>query len=190
MCVGGINMRKTKKKGIEKLEFYTVSEEYVEYLSRYDKHIAYNKLEKRPYIGVVLEVRNKHYFAPMFSPKNKHKSYKENFTFFRMWSNNKKSLGVIRFSDMIPVPLECVQKFDIDTKRYGYKRLIEEQYSYINISSNVIKIKEKASSLYDMVVSDENSNKTRFYKKLSCNFKVLEEKCKEYEHQNELIKAI
>lgn len=48
-------------------------------ISQFDKHIAYNKNEKRPYIGVVLIVENHYYFAPLFSPKQKHKTYKDNF---------------------------------------------------------------------------------------------------------------
>jgi len=74
-------MREIKKKEIEKLEFYTVSEEYVEYLSRYDEHVAYNKEENRPYIGSVLIINGRKYFVPLFSPKVKHKSYKENLSF-------------------------------------------------------------------------------------------------------------
>ena len=67
-----------KKIKLSKLNFYTIVENYIEYLSRFDKHIAYNKNQKRPYIGVIIVVESLYYFAPLFSPKPKHKTYKEN----------------------------------------------------------------------------------------------------------------
>ena len=93
-----------KKIKLSKLNFYTIVENYIEYLSRFDKHIAYNKNQKRPYIGVIIVVESHYYFAPLFSPKPKHKTYKENLTFFKIINQkNKENLGIIRFSDMIPV---------------------------------------------------------------------------------------
>ena len=42
------------------------------------------------------------------------------------------------------------------------------------------RIKEKAKSIYDIVISNSTTAKSRFYKQLSCNYKLLEEKCEEY----------
>lgn len=95
-------MKDTKKIKLGKLNFYIIDDKYIKYLSEFDKHIAYNKNETRPYIGVVIIVNEHYYFAPMFSPKTKHKTYKENLTFFKMLSvKEKNELGIIRFSDMI-----------------------------------------------------------------------------------------
>ena len=98
-------MKVTKKIKLNKLNFYIIDDNYIEYLSQFDKHIAYNKNEKRPYIGIVIIVEKHYYFAPLFSPKQKHKRYKNNLTFFRITNiKTKNELGIIRFSDMIPVP--------------------------------------------------------------------------------------
>lgn len=97
-------------------------------------------------------------------------------------------MGIIKFSSMIPVPNDCLKKLNIDDKKYGYKRLIQEQYSYINITKNRDRIKERARELYEIIISNKNTNKTRFYKKLSCDFKALEDKCQDYIVQNGLIK--
>jgi len=35
---------------MNKLRFYTVDSEYIEYLKKYDTHVSYNKNSKRPYI--------------------------------------------------------------------------------------------------------------------------------------------
>ena len=110
-------MQNDKKLRIGKLNFYIIDDNYIEYLSQFDKHIAYNKNEKRPYIGVVLIVENHYYFAALFSPKQKHKTYKDNLTFFKIINEKTKNdLGIIRFSDMIPVPQESVFLLDIKIK--------------------------------------------------------------------------
>ena len=54
---------------IYRLNFYTVSDKYIEYLYQFDKKIPFNKNAKRPYIGIVLHIEEFNYFAPLFSPK-------------------------------------------------------------------------------------------------------------------------
>lgn len=170
-------MKNTKKIKLGKLNFYIIDDNYIKYLSQFDKHIAYNKNEKRPYIGVVIIVEEHYYFAPLFSPKQKHKTYKDNLTFFKIINNKTKNdLGIIRFSDMIPVPQESVYLLDIKSKSYGYRRLLSEQYSYINKPENKEKIMEKAQKIYSIVTKNNKSRMAKFYKDLSCDFKLLEEK--------------
>lgn len=174
-------MRNNKKIKLSKLNFYIVDDDYIGYLSEFDKHIAYNKNEKRPYIGVVILVEDHYYFAPMFSPKQKHKTYKENLTFFKITSlKNKNELGLIRFSDMIPVPQDCVSLLDVKDKSYAYRRLLSEQYKYINMPENKQKIMDKAEKIYAIVTGDSKGKTAKFYKKLSCNFKLLEEQSSKY----------
>ena len=174
-------MINNKKIKLGKLNFYIVSDKYINYLSQFDYHIAYNKNEKRPYIGVVIILEEHYYFAPLFSPKQKHKTYKDNLTFFKIVNDKTKNdLGIIRFSDMIPVPQDCVYLLDIKNKSYGYKRLLSEQYSYINKPEHKQKIMDKATKIYSIVTSNKKNKVSRFYKDLSCDFKLLEEKCLKY----------
>lgn len=174
-------MNKKKKIKLGKLNFYIIDDNYINYLSEFDKHIAYNKNQKRPYIGVVIIIEEHYYFAPLFSPKLKHKTYKDNLTFFKIVNpKTKNDLGIIRFSDMIPVPQEYVYLINIKSKSYGYKRLLSEQYSYINIPENRRKIMDKAEKLYNIVCKPGKSKMFIFYKELSCNFKLLEKKSIEY----------
>ncbi len=130
---------------------------------------------------MVIIVDGHYYFAPLFSPKLKHKTYKDNLTFFKIINTkNQNDLGIIRFSDMIPVPQESVYLLELKSKSYGYKRLLLEQYSCINKSKNKAIIIEKAEKLYGIVTQKSKSKMAKFYKDLSCNFKLLEEKCTEY----------
>ena len=42
----------------------------------------------------------------------------------------------------------------------------------------------KAEMIYSIVCSNSDTKMARFYKELSCNYKLLEEKCLEYKTEN------
>lgn len=81
---------------------------------------------------------------------------------------------------MIPVPQNSVYLLDMKNKSYGYKRLLSEQYSYINRTENKQKILDKSNKLYNIVTKSSKSKMAKFYKDLSCDFKLLEQKSIEY----------
>ena len=64
-----------------KLFFYEVDDSYVEYLSKFDSHVMYTKIEsrkfKRKYIGILFKIDEKLYIAPLSSYKQKHNKMKE-----------------------------------------------------------------------------------------------------------------
>lgn len=55
-------------------------------------------------------------------------------------------------------------------KSYGYKRLLSEQYSYINKPDNKQKIIDKAQKIYNIVTNNKKNKTSKFYQDLSCNF--------------------
>ena len=174
---------KSKKISSKRLNFYSISNEYIKYISEFDSHIAYNKNNKRPYVGIVLYINNLLYFAPLFSPKPQHFKYKDNLSFIKLYGNNEKTdyLGLIRFADMIPVP-ECeITKIDGSIRGKKYNMLLIKQYNYINENEKRELIKTKAKNIYDIVTSNNSSRTAIFYKKICCNYKILEEKCLRYE---------
>ena len=63
-----------KKKG-EELYFVILTSSYLAYLSSYESKVS--KKTDRPFIGVILKVENREYFAPLSSPKEKHKKMRE-----------------------------------------------------------------------------------------------------------------
>lgn len=66
-------------------KIYKLKEEYSTFLRRYDNKIPMNKNETRPYIGVLLEINNKiKYFAPLSSPKIKHRNMKTQIDFIKI----------------------------------------------------------------------------------------------------------
>ncbi len=58
----------------ESLILVRLDTEYCNYLRKFDDKVPYNYNEKelRPFVGVLFEVNNCKYFAPLSSPKPKH----------------------------------------------------------------------------------------------------------------------
>ena len=55
-----------------------VDSDYCDYLRMYDDKVVYNKNEKelRPFVGILFMIGMCEYFAPLSSPKPKHKKMK------------------------------------------------------------------------------------------------------------------
>ncbi len=75
---------------------------YCDYLREFDYRVAYNKgvKELRPYIGVLFKVNSMMYFAPLSSPKEKHKSMHNSIDLIKI---NNGEYGVINLNNMLPV---------------------------------------------------------------------------------------
>ena len=156
---------------LNRLKFYNIDDEYIEYLYQFDKKVPHNKNCKRPYIGIILDINNVTYFAPMFSPKQQHNNYKANITYIKIGDK----LGMIKLNNMIPVKKENLKYIDLNkVEDRRYRMLLIQQNNFIQ--ANTEKIIRMAKKLYDSVTI----NKKDFFVSISCDFKLLEEKCKEY----------
>ena len=71
---------------------------------------SYDVKEKRPFVGIILKINNINYFAPLSSPKEKHKKMKNNIDFLKI--NNGRD-GVINLNNMIQIPYQYYYKIDI-----------------------------------------------------------------------------
>lgn len=163
----------------DKLKFYNIKNEYIEYLRKIDKTVLFNKQEKRPYIGIVLEIGENNYYVPLASPKEKHKTMKNGKDFSKIASG---SLGAINFNNMIPVPNEALLIKDIDNEpNEQYKNLLQKQY--VEILNTQENIRKKAQELHNLsLLPDKGLSENDIkVKNRCCNFALLEEKCKEYE---------
>ena len=156
---------------MDRLKFYNIDDQYIEYLYQFDKKVPFNKNSKRPYIGIILEINGITYFAPMFSPKQQHSKYKANETHIRIGEN----LGMIKLNNMIPVNKENLKYINFnDIQDKKYKNLLIQQNNFIQLNAD--DIRQTAEKLYKFVTID----KKEFFIKLCCDFKLLEEKCKYY----------
>lgn len=155
---------------INNLEFYYIKQEYIEYIRQFDKKVP---MKNRPYLGIVLKNENYIYLAPLYSAREKHKNYFMNNTFFRIYDYYNNYIGLIRFSNMIPVPKTFIQKIKFD-----YSNKLYQEYFYISKHQHQILKKAKYTyTNYDKVknicvdfkmLEDllKNRNKDKYYKRV------------------------
>ena len=87
---------------IHNLQIVRVNSKYCDYLREFDNKVIYNNngKELRPFIGILFNIENIEYFAPLSSPKPKHKKMKNTIDFFKIKNGE---LGAVNFNNMIPV---------------------------------------------------------------------------------------
>ena len=153
--------------------------DYCNYLRQFDNKVPYNynKKKLRPFVGVLFEVNECKYFAPLSSPKPKHLKLKTKLDFMKL---DDGRLGAINFNNMLPVTDANIIKIDLNKKLVSkmeekYIKLLKEQIYWLN--RNVDKILIKSKKLYEKY---NNGTLSFNVTKRCCNFKLLEEKCNEY----------
>ena len=154
-----------------------VDAKYCDYLRKYDALVPLNNQakENRPYLGILFSIHDMEYFAPLSSPKPKHLKMHNTLDFIKI---DEGKLGAINFNNMLPVKKNNYIIVDLNDKnpeRLKYLNLLKKQLHWLN--ENKLKIIYKADNLYALYVANllpEN------IKKRCCNFKLLEEKCEEY----------
>lgn len=87
---------------MERLSFVLINSKYCDYLRTKDHCVPYTMDNKstRPFIGVLFQIENINYYAPLSSPKPKHKRIKNQIDLVKI---NNGEFGVINFNNMIPV---------------------------------------------------------------------------------------
>lgn len=161
------------------LKIVRVNSEYCDYLRKFDNKVSYNKFEKelRPFIGILFKIDTCEYFAPLSSPKQKHKTMKNTIDFFKIKNGE---LGAVNFNNMIPVTknnytLVDLNKETLTISELKYQRLLKEQLNWLNHNYN--NLKNKSFKLYELYNSERLPKNVM---NRCCNFKLLEEKCVEY----------
>ena len=162
-----------------RLQLVRLDTDYCNYLREYDNKVPYNYKEKelRPFVGVLFRIDNLMYFAPLSSPKPKHLKLKTKLDFLKI-DNGK--LGAINFNNMLPVTQNNIIKLDLDKEcltksEEKYTKLLKEQIYWLNRNDD--KLYGRSKKLYDKYINGTLDPNTA---KRCCNFKLLEEKCKEY----------
>ena len=171
----------------DKLYFITLTSSYLKYLGIYENKVSLKV--NRPFIGIVFKVNNKEYFAPLSSPKEKHKRMKTNIDFFKI---DKGNLGIINFNNMIPVINNdiCRNKLDLEmlskslnTDDIKYFRLLKNQLKYCEKNKNIILAKaEKIYNIFTKNLEKLSESQKKMYRRVN-NFKVLEHASKEFEKE-------
>lgn len=158
---------------MKNFKIYYISEGYINYLRQFDSNVTYNKNTTRPYIGIVYTYNNYNYFAPLSSPKSKHKNI--NPKALDIYKIKNGELGVVNINNMIPTPIEELTEvlpIITDTK---YKKMLKEQLTFLNNhKAELFKKVHNFQNMYRKGHLNENLIKR------CCNFVLLEKKFEEY----------
>ena len=156
-----------------------VDYKYCNYLRKYDNKVSYNAgvKELRPFVGVLFKIDDMEYFAPLSSPKEKHKKLRNTVDLIKIDNGN---LGVINLNNMIPVSKNNYNEFDINQNHPNISErkrsiLLYRQLRWLNSHERLVI--GKAIRLYDNYKKDRLIN---IIKDRCCNYPLLEEKCAEY----------
>lgn len=163
----------------KKIKIVKVDANYCNYLRKFDNKVSYNAGEKelRPFIGILFIVENCEYFAPLSSPKKKHKKLKNTLDLVKI---NNGVYGVVNFNNMIPVTNKNYIEFNL-SKKTNIKNekmrieLLNNQLRWLN--SNKKRIYTKSRLLYNLY---KENKLPKNVKDRCCNFPLLEEKCNIY----------
>ena len=161
------------------MNIYKADIGYCNYLHYFEPKIPYvkNEKERRPFVGIVLSVNGKNYFAPLSSPKLKHLTMKNSQDFLKIKDGR---LGGINLNNMMPIPRRYLHTIDIKKiKDSKYKRMLFMQLDWIE--KNKLRINNRAKNLYYLVTYKKAEEKLI---ERCCDFKLLEQKCQEYMDKN------
>ena len=163
-----------------RLHLYTLDVKYVRDLANADNRVMsvspQQHKENRPFVGIIIIMKQHNYCIPMTSPKPKHNKMKNDLDFSKILDSNNCLIGALNFNNMIPVSNDVIQKLDIrpsssDTpKERAYKELLNNQLDWCN--DNIDNIIKKANKLYRLITQspEKSFNLTR----RCCDFKKLE----------------
>lgn len=162
-----------------KIIIVKVNSKYCDFLRKYENEVPYDAGEKelRPFVGILFNIGNCEYFAPLSSPKPKHSRLANTLDLIKI-DNGK--LGVINFNNMIPVNKSNYNIIDLNEKTNDKNKsarilLLKNQLRWLN--NNRVDIYEKSSNLYKKYVNNLLPINVR---NRCCNFILLEEKCRDY----------
>ena len=180
-------------------KIYSVSDEYIDYLRKYEPNVYSNKegnrTHTRKYIGTVFKMNGMNYFVPMSSPKETDyqvagsgKVIKKSIVpIIRITEKNngvKELKGTLRISHMIPVPEDQLLLYDLDNEvDADYKALVHSEAIFIR--KNAAKIQNNAELLYKQKqINDESAG----YVKHALDYKHLEDLCKEFVNKQKKVR--
>ncbi len=167
------------------MRLYHIKDEYIDFLRKYDDKVALNKKESRPYVGVVLFVDGIKYYAPLTSPKAKHKDMKNGKDFRKI---DQGRLGAINFNNMIPVPDSALIMVDINRETDSqYKRLLQKQF--IALKADVTAIEKTARELRTLILTADSELRDydKQVKARCCNLPLLESVYMKYEQTEKVL---
>ena len=168
-----------------RIRFYRVSEWYTDELKKISPFgvTDNNKDHINTYVGILFEIDNIKYIAPLTHTSEKNKWHQQPIIITDKTGKVTNKLGTILFHNMIPVcdnlHDEVYEEVDVDDyrksdpKRYD---LYLEQLQWMNETENKKTIISKANQTYDIHLDSDHPDHSFLNNILHCKFKELEKK--------------
>lgn len=158
------------------IKIVRVNSDYCDYLRKYDDKVVFNFGNKklRPFVGILFTIGKIEYFAPLSSPKIKHKKLKNTIDLIKI---NDGRYGVVNFNNMIPVMPNNYEIFDLNKKEIDSSKnkryeLMNNQLRWLTKYKKEVYFKSKL-----LYVLYKNNKLPQNVKNRCCNFLLLEKKC-------------
>ncbi|MEQ4676899.1 type III toxin-antitoxin system ToxN/AbiQ family toxin [Providencia vermicola] len=164
------------------MKFYNISSKYICYLKSFEEKVPNSEdptyQNPKAFIGVVLDIQDHKYLAPLTSPKPWHENIKESSpNFFKLHENGvpENQLGLINLKFMIPVIESEISLLDMNSMPDSpYKKMLYKQLQFIRANSD--KINEKSELLRSLVLQGNIKG--------TCDFGLLEEKYRDFDKED------
>lgn len=156
---------------MDKLNFYTVDQAYVDELRGIEPKVPNVQHEKHGKLvcGILIPIHGLDYFAPVSSFT---KQQKTNFT---IKNSNGKPVGCVRFSFMFPIPADLRSMKNFSEEDDARRFLLLEELQYCNRKAR--QIVSKAQHVYETATSGRDPHVAA----VCCDFKKLEAHLRERE---------
>lgn len=154
-----------------KLMMYDIEKEYKDYLRKYDEKVSLK--ENRKFYGVLVSNGKVDYYVPFTSKVEKRTSSKLTINV----KDKNQVIAKLLLNNMIPVNMENAKLVDVEKEIY--KDYYNKEISYLHNQKIKDEMIRKINNMYS-VLENETAQDYPFFKKLCCDFKLLEEKCKEW----------
>ena len=170
------------------MNWYVVDKDYIRYLIQFDSRVGYVEYGEKLklHVGVLLTVKEYHYYGPISSAKPKHRHMSNSLDFQKIQDNDNGYLyAVLNLNNMIPVPdshitqlkynqIEQFRSFSNEKEKNDYIYLLQKEMAIIDNLQSILQ--RKAEKLYEKCLRIPNSSLAS----RCCNFKLLEEKSKAF----------
>lgn len=153
------------------LIMYDIDEKYKDYLRRFDNKVS--KKENRKFYGILLTKNNVDYYVPFTSKIEK----KTNSRLTVNIKDKNEIIAKLLLNNMIPVNIKNSRIVDINVSKY--RDYYNKEISYLRSEKVKEEIIRKTNNIFEILSNTQNSNYS-FFKRICCDFSLLEEKCFEY----------
>ncbi len=147
------------------LMVYEVNCEYRRYLEQFDNKIS--QKDSRKFYGILIR-KDKYEYCIPFTSKVKHRNSKLTINI----KNKNKIIAQLLLNNMIPIKEKQVKLVDIEKEKYS--DYLKSEIIYLSNKKVINEIVNKTSYIF-RVLSNDKSIDYKFFKKLCCDFKKLED---------------